>query len=114
MSISRVNSIGWGVGEKLTSAQQNAVDINTTYAADKRAGQTDTIAALWTMSGVGRTVKTSVLGADANTNYQADGGNSIIRVTSAVTANRNYTLVSTNATDGDCIAIYCEPSFNFT
>ena len=43
MSISRVNASGWSVGEKLTSAQQNSLDANTSYALDKRAGQTDTL-----------------------------------------------------------------------
>jgi hypothetical protein len=43
MTISRANPPGWGVGDKVTSTQQNQVDINTTYALDKRAGQTDTL-----------------------------------------------------------------------
>lgn len=113
MSIVRINSIGWGVGEKLTSAQQNALDINVTNAADKRAGESDTIGALWTFSGIGRLIATSVLGANADTSYQADGGNSVVRVTSAVTANRIYTLTATNAAVGDRLSFYCEASFNY-
>ena len=41
MSISRVKPLNWAVNEKLTSAQQNALDANSTYALDKRSGQTD-------------------------------------------------------------------------
>ncbi len=51
MSISRVKPAGWGVNEKLTSAQQNALDINVTNALDKRAGQTDTRASNVTVTG---------------------------------------------------------------
>jgi hypothetical protein len=43
MVISRVKPANWAVFEKLTSAQMNAVDINTSYALDKRTGQTDTL-----------------------------------------------------------------------
>jgi hypothetical protein len=114
MAITRIISPDAGVGSKLTSAQINGIDANVTNAADKRAGQTDTIAARWTCSGVGRLIPTSVDGANADTNYQADGGNTVIRVTSTVAANRIYTLTATNAQDGDRIEIYCEPSFNFT
>lgn len=52
MTILRTYPTGWSVGEKLTSGQQNAIDIALTTAADKRSGQTDTIAAAWTLSGV--------------------------------------------------------------
>ena len=114
MTISRVNAIGWGVGEKLTSAQQNALDINVTNAADKRSGQTDTVGTVWTMSGAGRLIDTSQVGFNGNINYTAGGGNRIIRVDSTITANRIYTLDTSGVQDGDRIGIYCEPSFNFT
>lgn len=51
MSISRVKPAGWGVNEKLTSGQQNLLDINVTYALDKRSGQSDTLASTVTVSG---------------------------------------------------------------
>lgn len=51
MSITRVKPAGWAVNEKLTSGQQNLLDINVTYALDKRAGQTDTLASDVTVSG---------------------------------------------------------------
>lgn len=51
MTISRAKPAGWGVGDKLTSAEQNQVDTNTTYALDKRAGQTDTLGSVVTVSG---------------------------------------------------------------
>lgn len=111
MTISRVNGAGWGIGDKVTSTQMNGVDLNTTYALDKRAGQTDTLECVVTLATAGRIVKTLAVGANANTTYTADGGNLAIRVTSAVTANRNYTLDNTNAQAGDEITIYCETSF---
>lgn len=43
MTISRVKPANWSAYEKLTSAQINQVDTNTSYALDKRSGQTDTL-----------------------------------------------------------------------
>lgn len=40
MSFSRVNVLGWAFGETLTSAQMNAIDINTSRAVDGFAGGT--------------------------------------------------------------------------
>ena len=51
MTIGRVKPAGWALNEKLTSAQQNQVDLNTTYALDKRSGQTDTLASNVGVSG---------------------------------------------------------------
>jgi len=53
MTIARIKSPGWGANEKLTSGQQNALDINTTYALDKRAGQTDTLSSVITVASGG-------------------------------------------------------------
>lgn len=54
MSISRVKSAGWSTNEKLTSAQMNAVDVNSTYALDKRSGQTDTLSSVITIASGGQ------------------------------------------------------------
>jgi len=113
MTISRVNAAGWGVGDKLTSNQANNVDINATNALDKRGGQTDTLSSVISFAGGGRLVPTVVIGADANSSYQVDGGNNVIRVTSAVTAARLYTLIAASAVAGDTLTIYCEASFLF-
>lgn len=43
MTIERVKDPGWGVNEKLTSGQANDLDIQGTYALDKRAGQFDAL-----------------------------------------------------------------------
>lgn len=51
MTISRVKSSGWTVNEKLTSSDMTDVDINTSYALDKRAGQTDTLASTVAVTG---------------------------------------------------------------
>lgn len=53
MTIARTKSPGWGVNEKLTSGQQNALDINVTNALDKRAGQTDTLSSAVTVASGG-------------------------------------------------------------
>lgn len=46
MSLVRIKSPDWAVNEKLTSAQQNALDTNVTNALDKRSGQTDTLSSV--------------------------------------------------------------------
>lgn len=53
MTIARIKSPGWGANEKLTSGQQNAIDLNVTNALDKRAGQTDTLASVITVASGG-------------------------------------------------------------
>lgn len=111
MTISRVNGATWGVGDNLTSTQANGLDLNTTYALDKRAAQTDTLASVVSLSGSGRVIDTVVTGADADTTYVVDAANRVIRVTSAVTANRIYVLSATGAVTGDQLTIFCEPSF---
>lgn len=49
MTINRVKPAGWAANEKLTSAQQNGVDTNATFALDKRTGETDTLGSIITM-----------------------------------------------------------------
>lgn len=104
MSISRANGSGWGIGDTLTSAQANAIDTNTTYAVDKRSGQTDTIQSVVTCSGAGRIIPSYTAGADADTTYALSGGISIINATT-LTANRIYTLSTTGASAGDTVTI---------
>ncbi len=43
MTISRINGATWGVDDELTSAQINGIDVNTTYALDRRAAHSDTL-----------------------------------------------------------------------
>lgn len=113
MTISRVNGAGWGIGDKLTSSQANGLDLNTTYALDKRAGQTDTLESRVELANEGRIFPTPATGANADTTYYADGGNLSIRVTTAVTANRAYTLSNTGAVAGDQITIFSDSSFAY-
>lgn len=107
MTIARVKPANWGIGEKLTSAQQNQLDTNVTYALDKRSGQTDTLESIVTETGAGRITTASIIGADANTTY-AIGDARHIRVTSSLTANREYTLSTTGAQTGDKITVVFE------
>ncbi len=107
MAIQRVYSPGWGVGEKLTSAQQNALDINSTYGIDKRAGQSDVFASMLVATGAGRVVKTVQTGPDSSITFHVQDGNSIVRVPT-LTAARTYTLGHTGATGGDRIFFYVE------
>lgn len=113
MSISRAKPAGWGIGDKLTSAEQNQVDTNTTYALDKRSGQTDTLESVVSCSGAGRLIDTYAAGADADTTYLVSGANAIIDV-ATLTADRVYTLSNTNAVAGDRITILNRSSFYVT
>lgn len=110
MTTPRVKPAGWGVGEKLTSAQADQLDINITNSLDKTSAG-DTLSGVVTLSGVGRIVPTRTDGADADTTYLVGTSNVLIRVTSAVTANRAYTLSATGAVTNDVVTIYCESSF---
>lgn len=51
MSITRVNPIGFALGDTFTAAQANGIDQNTTFGLDKRSGQTDTLASNITVTG---------------------------------------------------------------
>lgn len=44
MSITRANAGGWATNAEEFTAQQNAIDKNTTYMLDKRVNKTDTLA----------------------------------------------------------------------
>lgn len=105
MTINRANPPGWGVGDKLTSAQENQVDINTTYALDKRSGQTDTLESIVSCVGAGRVIPTFSTGWNADTTVTAGGGNSVIYATGVLTADRIYTLSATGAQAGDTVTI---------
>lgn len=110
MTILRVKPAEWGIGDKLTSAEINAVDENATHALDKRAGQTDTLASLITLGGAGRMVQAAATAPDANQTYQIDGGNLTVLVPGTLTASRTYTLSNTNAVDGDHIQFFFDPA----
>ncbi len=43
MTIPKVKPFGWGAFEKLTSAEITTIDEHTTWALDKRAGESDTL-----------------------------------------------------------------------
>lgn len=66
MTIARVKPGDWGTGEKLTSAQMNAVDANTASALDKRTGQTDTLASTVALSGTVNLAATGKVAAAAS------------------------------------------------
>lgn len=108
MTIARAYPAGWGVGEKLTSAQQNQVDLNTTSALDKRSGQTDTLESIVSAAGAGRLVPTVEVGANADTTYLLSDGIGIIRIPTTITASRIYTLSNTAAVDGDSVFVTME------
>jgi len=67
MTITRVKTAGWATNEKLSSAQQNAMDINVTNALDKRLSQTDTLASNVTVAGSGAKINWNT-GTQANFN----------------------------------------------
>lgn len=113
MTIARVKPSTWAVNDTLTSAEINAIDVTLTTALDKTVAG-DTLSGAITLSGAGRVVPSVTLGSDANSTITVGGGNTVIRVTSAVTANRDYTLSATGAATNDVITIYAESSLAFT
>lgn len=114
MSIVRVNGASWGIGDELTSAQMNGVDLNTTYCLDKRSGQTDTLESIVSAAGAGRIVDLLAAGANAATSYTIATARQIRVGDGAVTANRTYTLSATGAVSGDRLTIFCLSDFNYT
>jgi hypothetical protein len=113
MTISRVNGGGWAVGDKLTSSQADGLDLNGTYALDKRTTLTDTLQSAVTLATTGRIIDSVVAGADIDGSYFCTDANRIIRVTSAVTANRAYTFSNTGAAAGEHITLFAEASFAY-
>lgn len=88
MSIVRVNPSGWAFGAKFSSAQGNALDLNTTYALDKRAGQTDTLGSVVSTGGSGKIVAATAGGltvSSGGTCEVASGG--VINVNAGATQN---------------------------
>lgn len=111
MTIVRVNTIGWGVGDKVTSAQLNAMDINGTYALDKRSGQTDVLQSIVTLAVAGRFVQGATNTPNADASYAMSGQILYMRVGAiALTAQRAYTLQNTGAVTGDEVLFFFEPS----
>jgi len=53
MTIGRVKAGGWATNEKLTSLQQTDLDINVSYALDRRAGFSDTLSSQITLPSTG-------------------------------------------------------------
>jgi hypothetical protein len=107
VTIERAYSQGWGVGEKLTSAQMNAVDSATTAALDKRAGYADSLMSLVVATGAGRIVSSVATGPDANITFQPNGANQIVRIPTLTSA-RTYSLGLSGATGGDRLLFYVE------
>ncbi len=108
MTIARVYVAGWAVGEKLTSAQQNAVDINVTNALDKRSGG-DTLSGRVVMANAGRIVGKEIVYV-AGATYQVGVDYHTIHVTDAsLTTGRLTNLDLAGAVDGDTLAFYMDP-----
>lgn len=107
MAIERAYISGWGVGEMFTSAQGNAMDINSTYAVDKRAGYGDILQSVVVCAGAGRLIASVQTGPNADATWHPNGGNMIVRVPT-LTAARSYTLGHSGATGGDKLSFYVE------
>jgi hypothetical protein len=105
MTIARVKGPGWAANEKLTSGQQNALDLNTTYALDKRAAQTDTLSSVVTVASGGAismasgSAFTTIAGCPSifNGTFRANG---TARFDGAVTVNGNATFAGAVAVAG--------------
>lgn len=109
MTIQRVRPADWGIGEKLTSGQMNGVDTNTSYALDKRLGETDTLESVVSCANGGRIIVAQGVGGDANATYAIGDGNSLIYIP-ALTADREYTLSNTDTVPGDVVAVCIAPT----
>jgi hypothetical protein len=105
MTIPRVRPAGWGTHDLMSSGEANGLDLNPTYALDKRAGQTDALASVVACGGAGRIVDSYAVGADADTTYLLSGANSIIDASGILTVDRAYTLSNTGAVNGDRVMI---------
>lgn len=112
MTLSRTRGVPYGVGEEILSAELSAIDAQIEGALDKRAGQTDTLESVVQCSNPGRIIETVVSGADADTTYQAAQARNI-RLTTAILADRIYTLSNTGAAAGDTITIFSEVGFGY-
>ena len=114
MTIARVKPAGWGVGDKLASSEANGIDLNTVAALDKRAGQTDTLNSVVTATGAGRLNPSVYPMPDADVGGLVPStGVNVVRVSSAVTANRVLVLPTSNFATNDVITVFCDPTFNF-
>src|SRR6478736_3427993 len=111
MSLSLTKPGGWVLNEKLTSAQITDIDQKTEKALDKTVAG-DTLSGAVVCASAGRVVATRVVGADADTTYQPNGGNSRIFVTS-LTTNRTYTLGTTGVVTGDTLEIVVADAVTF-
>lgn len=107
MTISRINGAGWAVLDKLTTAQVNGLDANSTSALDKRAGHTDELGSIVSLVGGGRIVSLVQNGLDADGQYSIASGE-IIRVPT-LTASRSYVLEAADALDGDIMEVWVDP-----
>lgn len=111
MTINRVKPADWAVREKLSSAQANQLDKNTSYALDKRDGQADTLESIVTLRNAGRICTLYGNGANADSTILASAHARVYRLLSTITANRVYTMSNTGASDGDTLIFECDPSF---
>jgi hypothetical protein len=101
------------VGDKLTSAQANAIDISTTHALDKTSAG-DAIAGIvtCTAAGPGRVIPTYLAGVDADHTYALSAGISFLDASAGLTADRSYTLSTTGAVAGDCVFVRGNATYN--
>ena len=113
MTILRVNAATWGTGTQLTSGQANQIDLNTTYALDKRGGQVDTLQSIVTATGGGRIVSPPVTGTDGTFVCTMSAG-SVFAVPSLST-NQIYLLSRVaGAVLGDVMTIFVSVASTFT
>jgi len=104
MAITRSKTPDWSVGEKLTSAQLNALDLNTTYGLDRRSGQSDNLASVVSATAGGRIIPSNTSVPDADMTYNMSNGISFVRI-DALSTDRTYTFSNTGAAVGDRVCL---------
>lgn len=99
MAHARVKPATWGLGEKLTSAQENQLDINVSESVDKTSAG-DTISGALTLSVAGRFIIPEYAATNADETILVTDARRAIYV-SGLSASRNKTLSNTGAVAGD-------------
>lgn len=108
MTLLRTRGVPYATGEEISFADLNSIDSQIEGALDKRAGQTDTLASLVSLGLGGRIVKLSQAGLNADSSYEIGNGEVIVITAASLTANRQYTLSTTGAIEGDLFEVWVD------
>lgn len=112
MTIARVNSSGWGIGDELTSAQINALDIDHTYPVDGHAGGTFTPSAPIILGGSGLQLTTTTHQVNSGGRLTVKSGGEIRWEAGSTPRFDEVALFNLGATFGDVVTCNDDITFN--